>query len=243
MKKCNFFFLGFISLLIVSCKKDPVASRPVDFVSTTYQNLSTYDYYGTPSVLLKDTISDTMISFINKTLPEGQNLTLSHPELFSSTAIADIVITKSSTVFVTFVTTGAGYANGLAFYTYPTNTPPVNAKDIKLITYIFPNAGNHSKIHRGDKVNIGQFDAGTTIGFALMQNGWDTTNHKLDNNVVHFCSDDVLNPEVDPKLKRHAVLINFPLENKELIAFKDVDRTLPTNDNDFNDEVFYYTLE
>lgn len=229
-------------LLFISCQKDPI-TKSVNFTGTKYATLSTYNSYGTPDVLLQNTVSDTLLSFIHNLMPEGKNFPNAHPEYFSSSAIADITITKPSTVYVTFVLTGAAFANSLAFYTYPTGQSPTSAKDIKLITYIFPNAGSKAQIHRGDEVNIGQFDIGTSIGFVLMQNGWDTTNHKLDNSVVHFCTNDVLNPEVDPKLKKHAVLIPFPLEDKTLIGFEDMNRTLPNCDNDFNDEVFYCTVK
>ena len=83
---------------------------------------------------------------------------------------------------------------------------------------------------------------GTSIGFVLMQSAWSITTGTLDNNVVHFCSNDVLNPEVDPNLKKHAVLINYAPENKVLIGFEDIDRTEPKCDNDFNDVVVYATV-
>lgn len=229
--------------MVNACKKAAV-TKPVEFTSTIYQTLGTYDSLGKPNYLvLPDTISPSLLSFVNNTLPERKNLTISHPELFSSTAIADITITQPSDVYVTFVLEGTGYANSLAFYTYPTNQSPTSAKDISLITYIFPCCGgNKTPLHSGDKVKIGRFDIGTSIGFVLMQNAWDTTAHILNNDVVHFCTNDALNPEVDPKLKKHAVLINYAPENKVIIGFEDIDRTLPYCDNDFNDVVMYCTV-
>jgi hypothetical protein len=76
----------------------------------------------------------------------------------------------------------------------------------------------------------------------LLQKAWDTTTNILSNKVVHFCSNDVLNPEVDPNLKKHAVLINYPPENKVLIGFEDLDRTSQYCDHDFNDLVVYCTV-
>ena len=242
MKTNNFLFLFSILLMVNSCKKAAV-TRPVKFTSTVYQTLGTYNSLGKPDYLVPpDTISASLLSFINNTLPNGKNLTISHPEFFDSTAIADITITQPSDVFVTFVFQGCGYANALAFYTYPTNQSPTSAKDISLITYIFPSCGYQSPLNSGDKVKIGRFDVGTSIGFVLMQKAWDTTSHTLNNDVVHFCTNDALNPEVDPKLKKHAVLINYAPENKVLIGFEDVDRTRPLCDNDFNDVVIYCTV-
>jgi Domain of unknown function (DUF4114) len=242
MKTKNCLTLVFIFVGFISCKK-AVVTRDVHFTSTSYQILGTYDSSGKPDYLTtSDAISPSLLSFIDTTLPNGKNLTLSHPELFTSTAIADIVVTQHSDVFVTFVSEGAGLTNSIAFYTYPTNQPPKSADDIKIITYIFPNAGNQTPLVPGDKVKIGSFEAGTSVGFLIMENGWNLSTRQLDNNVVHFCSDDVLNPEVDPNLKRHAVLIDYAPEDKMLISFDDLNRTDPNCDNDFNDVVIYCTV-
>jgi hypothetical protein len=205
--------------------------------------LGSYDASGEPAYLTTpDTISSQLLSFLNNTLSEGVNLTTTHPELLTNKAIADIAITQPSDVFITFVSQSGGYTNTFAFYTYPTTQPPASTEDIKTITYVFPNSGMLTPLHRGDKVKIGRFDPGTSIGLVLLQKGWDTTMHTLNNKVVHFCSNDVLNPEVDPNLKKHAVLINYPAENKVLIGFEDLDRTLPACDNDFNDLLLYATV-
>ena len=228
--------------MLGACKKDPV-TKPVEFKSTTYQTLGTYDTSGSPSYLLPpDTVSADMQSFINTILPQGVDLRNTHPELLTTKAIADITITQPSDIFITFVSQGAGYPNALAYYTYPTNDPPASADDIKEIVYIFPNAGAGTKLKAGDKVKIGSFDVGTSIGFVLMQGAWDKDAKKLNNNAVHFCSNDVLNPEVDPNLKKHAVLINYPQENKVLIGFEDIDRTNAVCDHDFNDIITYATV-
>ena len=162
--------------------------------------------------------------------------------MFSGSAIADIAINQQSDVFITYIFNGSGTTNTLGFYTYPTNTPLASAKDIKTITYVFPNAGSGSTLETGDKVKIGRFNPGTSIGFVLMQSAWNSTNHSINNKSVHFCSNDILNPEVDPALKKHAVLINYAAENKVLMGFEDLDRTSSICDHDFNDVVVYATV-
>lgn len=242
MKTRNYSVIFFILLLLNSCKKDDLATKPVQFTSTTYQDLAPYSALGLPDNLLKDTISDSMLSFINNILPDGKNETIAHPEWFTSSAIADIKITQPSKVYLTFVSGNAANSNSVAFYTYPSNQIPASASDIKLITYVYPNAGRLTPLSPGDKADLGKFDIGTTIGLVLMQNAWDTTTHTLNNNAVHFCTTDALNPEVNPDLKRHAVLINYAPENKLIIGFEDRNRTDPTCDNDFNDVVLYFTV-
>ena len=236
-----------VILILASCKKKetPPVTRPVEFTSTSYATLGTFDNSGKPSYLLpRETVSTTLLSFINTTLPAQKDLRTTNPDLLTTKAIADVAITQPSDVFITFVTqgAGAGYSNAFAFYTYSTSKPPATTADIKTITYVFPNAGNGTPLQRGDKVKIGRFEAGTSVGFLILQKAWDPTTYTLNNKAVHFCSNDVLNPEVDPALKKHAVLINYTPENKVLIGFEDVDRTTAICDHDFNDVVFYCTV-
>ncbi|WP_299287435.1 DUF4114 domain-containing protein [uncultured Mucilaginibacter sp.] len=242
MKKLTPLFIAL--LMLGACKKTTVApSVPVKFTSTSYTTLGTYDAAGEPSYLTtKDVVSANLVSYLSSTLPEHTDLRNSHPELLSSSASVDIKITQKSNVAITFVSQGTGISDALGFYTYPTNNPPASAADIKTITYIFPSVGLNTPLQPGDKVNIGSFEAGTSIGFVLMQNGWSPTSKSVVNDAVHFCSNPVLNPEVDPNLKKHAVLINYTPENKVLIGFEDLDRTDPRCDNDFNDVVVYATI-
>ena len=245
MKIRNYALLFVLLLMFSACKKeasDPL-TIPVDFTSTTYETLGTYNSSGTPNYLLpKDSVTPAMQSYIANTLVEKGDLRTTHPELLSSSAIADITITKSSTVFVTFVSQVTNNKNALAFYTYPTNNPPAVAKDIKTITYIFPSVGEGTTLQAGDKVKIGTFEVGTSIGLVLMRDAWLSATATLDNSAVHYCTNDVLNPEVKADLKKHAVLINYAPENKTLVGFENTNRTLKSCDNDFNDVVIYVTV-
>jgi hypothetical protein len=243
MKMKKYTPLLIIVLVFAACKKDPV-TVPVKFTETTYQTLASYDTSGVPSNLLpRDVISSDMKSFIQTSLPEKKDLRITNNELLTTKAIADIKITQSSDVFITYVSQVTQSTNALAFYTYPTNNPPASAKDIKQIIYVFPSVGLGTKLQAGDKVKLGRFEVGTSIGFVILKDAWNTTTKSLDNNAVHFASNDVLNPEVDPNLKKHAVLINYTPENKVLIGFENTDRTTDKCDHDFNDVVVYATVK
>jgi hypothetical protein len=241
--KCISLFI-FASFLVIACQKSPnPPSVPVRFTSTTYANLGTWDNSGKPGYLLSpDVISDGLKSYLRTNLPEHKDLSSIHPEWLTNPEIGDIAITQSSDVYITFVSQGALYANAFGFYTYTTGHSPTTAKDIEKITYIFPNVGRGTPLKAGDKVKLGRFDTGTSIGFVIMQNAWDTTTHTLTTDIPHFCSNDVLNPEVNPNLKKHAVLVNYAPESKILIGFEDWDRTVSGCDNDFNDIVTYATV-
>lgn len=242
MRTLKYTPILFLMLVIASCQKEPL-TKPVSFTGTSYKSLGTYDADGKPSYLLTpDAISPAMMSYIDSKISNTVDLRTTHPELLSSSAIADIRVTQSSDVYLTFVSQGASKANAVAFYTYPTTNPPASAKDIDTIVYAFPNAGYKTKLVAGDKVLLGRFSPGTSIGFVLMQDAWSFTSASLNNNAVHFCSNDVLNPEVNVNLKKHAVLIDYAAENKTLIGFEDLDRTDPKCDHDFNDVVLYTTV-
>ena len=170
-----------MSLILFSCEKEkPPVTVPVKFTSTSYTNLQPFDTNGKPTVMEPpDTVSTGLLNFLHTSLPEQVNLATTHPELLTSTAIADVKITQTSTLNVTFVSEGTEFTDAIAFYTYPTNSPPASAADIKTITYIFANAGSKTPLTAGDKVNIGTFNAGTSVGFVLMKSAWDLTNHTL----------------------------------------------------------------
>ncbi len=235
----------FALFILTACKKEKAPTTvPVKFTATTYGYLGSFDDNGRPTNYLatKDVISSSLSTYLNATLPENKDLRKTNPDLLSSKAIADISLNQKSDVSITFVSQGAYLSDAIAFYTYPTGNSPKSAAEITNITYIFPLAGLKTTLQPGDKVKIGTFGAGTSIGFVLMQNGWDVNKKNVNNDAVHFCTNDALNPEIDPNLKKHAVLINYTPENKVLIGFEDVDRTAANCDHDFNDIIIYATV-
>lgn len=239
----QFAFVLSAAALVFACQKE-AQTKPVYFTNTEYKVLASYDSTtGRPKVMEKDVISSDMLSTIKASLPENKDLRKTNPELLNSNTTVDMRITKKSDVYLTFVSQVTIFKNAIAFYTYETGKPPAAPQDIKTITYVLPNAGTSTKLAAGDKIKIGTFEPGTSIGLVLMKDAWDATTGKLNNGVVHFCYNDVLNPEVDPKLKKHVVLINYPQENKILIGFEDIDRTKKECDHDFNDVVLYATIQ
>lgn len=248
MKTTNTLLALSLALTLFSCKKEastkaPV-TKPVYFPETEYKVLAPYDSTtGVPSNLEHETVSADMLAFIKKNLPEQKDLRETNSALLNSNTSMDFRITEKSKVSLTFVSEVTRFRNAIAFYTYPTTNPPASPKDIKTITYFLPSAGVGTKLKAGDKVTIGTFDAGTSIGLVLMKDSWQPASGALNNKVVHFCYNDVLNPEIDPNLKKHVVLLNYTPENKILIGFEDIDRTSSECDHDFNDVVLYASVE
>ncbi|TCD01702.1 LruC domain-containing protein [Pedobacter psychroterrae] len=200
-----------------------------------------YDDLGRPKDLYpKDDIDwDELKARINNSLPESHYV---KSKYISTESPSNLTITKLSDVWITFVHEGADYRNSFGYYTYPTGHPPLSENDIDTVHMIFPNASlaGHTgtgSMRMGDKVKIGRFPAGVSLGFVLLQNAY--TDKTFSTSATKFYSNEDLNPE-NAKLKRHNVLLNNAPQKTFLIGFEDIDRREGYgSDQDFNDLVVY----
>lgn len=230
---------------ITACRKGPIngGSTPVQFKVTKYVNMGTYNDKGVPDYLVaKDQISSSLMSYISTQLPEYSDIRTKNPEYLKN---ADLSVTVKSEVFITFVDEGTEFMNSLGYYLYKTGSSPKRAEDIQNIVYMFPNASkaSYGGLVAGDKINLGIIEAGTSIGFVLLEKGWDPITKTVNTKATHFCSNKELNPENRDELKQHTALFEYPAENKTIIGFEDINRTLPECDHDFNDVVIYATVK
>jgi len=219
------------------------SSAIVKNVNANYKYLGGYNSLGVPDYLepVNDVISQDLLDDINYTLPDRVALTESHPEYLLPEWDYNIVLIEDCDVWITYVHEGAGYKNVLGFYTYETGQTPQTPDDIDSITVIFPNVSYPSAggLQSGNKVYIGEFDANTTISFALMANGWKNGGVTDGKWIVY--SNPNLNPETDPDLRQHTVLLNDNGRDLLLLGIEDIRRDRSSCDNDFNDAVFYVT--
>jgi LruC domain-containing protein len=204
---------------------------------------------GRPAYLLStgDVIDASLLSYINASLPEAKSLTTTHPEYLTSSVTSTINVTAKSDIWVTFVSEGAAYKNGLGYYTYKTNSPPTQATGgllfggIDEVTYVFPNAsatGSGGGLKSGDKVKLGTFEAGTTVAFVLFQDAW--TGSGVNTSATKFYSNDKFNPESTAAARKHSVMLYDAVHKLFLMGFEDSNRQ-SGSDNDFNDLVVYAT--
>lgn len=222
--------------------KSAMAARAVS--SHVIKFLGGYNSLGVPDYLEPDNdpITCEFLNDVNNTLPERSRLPQTHPQYFLSKYDQDVHLNATCDVWVTFVSEGAGYRNVLGFYTYPTGNPPQSPDDIDTITIIFPNVsfqGSGGGLHAGNKVHIGQFPPNTSIGFVLFADGW--KNEEVTDGKWVLYSDKNLNPESNPDLKQHAVLLSDNARKLFLLSFEDIRRDLSGCDQDFNDAIFYVT--
>jgi LruC domain-containing protein len=220
--------------------------RQADPVVNKYHFLSTYNSSsGVPNNLIVpgDVISQDLLDDINASLPEQRKVPLYHPQYLDPDLELNTILDEQADVWITFVHEGAGYQNLLGFYTYPKGSPPATIDDIDEFTVVFPNAslqGSGGGLRSGDKVLLGSFPADTVIGFFLIPNGW-RANMTLLGTYVAYYSDTHLNPEADPDLRQHAILLWDEQRQLALLGFEDLNRATSGCDNDFNDAMFYIT--
>jgi hypothetical protein len=211
------------------------------FYAQGYQFLGSYTSDGTPLYFVtSDVISTSTMTLVNNSLPENYPVPTYNPQYISSGYDTDVIIDSLADVWVTFVKEGAGYKNVLGFYTYDLNNPPTTAPTASQITIVFPNVsaqGSGGSLVAGNKVKIGTFPAGTGIGWVLLANGWNGT--AVTNGLWRLFSNPNFNPESDPNLRQHNVLLNDPENQRIILGFEDIRRDNNSCDNDFNDAIFY----
>lgn len=208
----------------------------------TFNYFGTYDQQGVPDNLEpnRDAISSTLLEYINASLPEKQPVPTYHPSYIAEGKKTTLDIIETADVWVTFVHEGAGWRNAIGFYTYPTGTPPQSLDDIDKVDILFPNLsfkGSGGGLTSGDKINIGRFEPGTTVGLVLLSNGWNGSNSE-DYKYLVF-ADKQINPEADNSLKQHNVLLWDAENSLFLLAFEDVRRDNAACDQDFNDAIMF----
>ena len=216
----------------------PAASTTNNLV---YSYMGSYNSSGVPSYLEVpgDVISQGLIDACNASLPENNPVPVANPHYLASGNSTDIQLVDDCDVWITFVHEGAGYRNVLAYYTYPTNTPPASQSDIDSIHFIFPNvsfSGSGGGLVSGDKVHLGSFNSGTSIGWVILQNAWNGSS--VNTSKMHFYSNPDFNPESTAAARQHNVQLYDRDRDIVLIGFEDLHRDMGSDD-DFNDAVFY----
>ncbi|MFY0673445.1 MAG: LruC domain-containing protein [Bacteroidia bacterium] len=214
-------------------------------ISSKFAYLGTWNSSGVPNYRkhVRDVIPQSFLDDVNSSLPEYKPVPQYNPQYLSDHVKTCAEISKTADVWVTFVHEGAGYRNVLGYYTYPTDTPPQSTNDIDSLYIIFPNvsyAGSGGGLVSGDKVHIGRFDPGTTIGWFLIANGYVSSNQTVGNGHHALFSNNNLNPESSASLQQHIVELYDETRDVVILSFEDLRRDRSC-DNDFNDAIFYVT--
>jgi LruC domain-containing protein len=210
--------------------------------ATKWIYLSTYNTIGVPNNLEpeNDIVDQTLLNDLNASLPEKKPVPVNHPEYIASTVPNNLDILETCDVWITYITEGAGWMNSLGFFTFPTNSPPASAASIDTIKIIFPNlsnTGSNGGLNPGNKVYLGRFPAGRSIGWVVVPYGWNGKGTYVGNYVIYSIPS--FNPEPDANLKKHMIVLRDAARLQFLYAFEDTRRDQAGVDQDFNDGVLY----
>ncbi len=215
-----------------------------------YHTLGSWDNSGVPQYLItpRVTLTAKFIDDVNASLPESRRVPDLNPHYIANGVNSSIKVVDNAKVEVVFVHEGASFRNVLGYFHYPTNNPPASVGDItKMIA--FPNvsyAGSSGNLQSGDRVQLKYwngttysdiFPPGTSIGWFIVANGF-RSNASIDPTYVHYYSFNNFNPESNPNLRAHNVLLFDPERMVVIIGFEDLNRD-GRSDDDFNDAVFY----
>jgi LruC domain-containing protein len=229
---------------------------PTPTLVNGFYTIGTWDSQGVPNYLSlpNDFIPNSLMSDLTATLPEYKSLLSTHPTFLDGSNDGNIKLFKDAEVYLTFLHEGAGYMNTLAYYTYPTTTPPTTVNDFIAKIVIFPNSsfnGSGGGLSSGNKVQLLYMDpatkkyskifpAGTTVAWVLHAMGWNGSNIKTANSTYTYYSDYKFNPETDQALRKHNLILNDAAKKLLIVSFEDMRRD-QGSDNDFNDVIFYAT--
>ncbi len=216
---------------------------------------SGHDSSGIPNTITKKlTIPSDFLTRLAAALPEQRDIRTTNPDLITDDFGANVHMKKEADVYVTFIHEGAGYKNSLGFFTFPDGGIPQTRNDISE-TIVFPNSsynnsgGSDAGMRSGDTMKIGHFATGTNIGFAIVANGFDSktgvttvpTGGPPGGDAVYYTIK-ALNPEIDPALKAHTVLLSDAKSGFVVLGMEDLNRSAGSGcDHDFNDTVYTVT--
>lgn len=213
--------------------------------------MGTFNSVGVPNYLepVNDPVDGALLNDLNAALPESRPVPTYHPEYLANTVPNNLELLELCDVYVTYITEGAGWYNSVGFFTFNTASPPSTASAIDSIKIVFPNLSNYGSnssgtgytggggLYPGNKVYLGRFPAGISIGWVVIANGWNGS--QVTNGNHRVFSIPALNPEANPALKKHMVLLKDLGRHEIMFSFEDKRRDDGSCDQDFNDGILY----
>lgn len=207
-----------------------------------------YDAQGIPYALdpaQRKTYPDDFWVRLSASLPEQMDIRKTSPSSITNDTAANLHMVEEGDVTVTFLHEGAGYRNSFGYFVYDTKNPPKSITEIQE-KIVFPNTsfsgsgGNSRGLKSGDSLMLGRFQAGQSLGFVIVSDGFDSSKGvkaNLDKGRI-FTTLSSLNPEADPALKAHTVLLYDEATQQAVLGLEDMPRDTGSCDHDFNDVIF-----
>ena len=212
-------------------------------IATSFSYMGSYTANGYPNYLFKvnDHAWESLLSNLNQTLPEGVSVVNTKPQFIAGSTQTNLVLKQRTKVYVTFAGEGTNQKNALGYFIY-NSSKPTNSE----LIIIYPNAsapGSGGSLHSGDQVLLGEFSANTTIGWFLVPDGWNKNQALVVDTKGIYYSVPSFNPESGTDQKPHMVFLKDIQNEVIVLGFEDTPRNTSSSDDDFNDAVFYITLD
>lgn len=208
-----------------------------------YIPIDEWDEDGVPSYLCESasSIDDKLVNNFFSKFISMNDITVSHPEWFSTNVVTDLTFIKDTDVTITFLHEGAGHKNTLGYYTYPSTQSPQKAEEVETFTVLFPNVSYKNSgggLSRGDKICLDSFKSGTTMGFFFVTNGWNGS--ELTKGIYTHHTTFPFNTTHPQGMKQNSLLLYDEESGTIILTFEDIKR--PGGDKDFEDAVFLIKL-
>ncbi|MEL6821752.1 MAG: LruC domain-containing protein, partial [Calditrichota bacterium] len=211
-----------------------------------FRYLGTWNANGLPDYLASPVeVTQGELDTVNLFIPQGVSMTREFPQYFSSGIQNNINLLIDTPLYLTFLHQDTGQDNVFCYFTYPTNNPPESTEDIDSLTVVFPHAHFASGLQVGDRVKLGDFEAGTSVGFAVIRNGWNGEAPTIDGHTFYTFDEFNPEPEVD---YQHFILVNdadynFRSSDDRLLMSCEDNFLINPDWHNYDDLIFYITSD
>lgn len=183
-----------------------------------------------PTDIFKIELCPTLNQSVMSMFSESNNNREKYPQLFDAGAQQQIVLTKETDVYVSYVTEGASVPSTLGYFIYKDGSAP-SSKDNIDRKIAFPHVSN-AILSPGDSRWLGKYPAGTVVAFFIVIGGYS-------NSTVNWSKPTYYtNEEFNPGGYRQHVLFREAECNNIVMGFEDKAVGTPNADDDFNDIIF-----
>lgn len=206
--------------------------------NTNYDYLIPYDNKGAPVSREITQVDNSVLTKFRESI-KGSRLDNRYPELFTN-APQHFTTTKKTKFWLTFMQETAGYRNSVGFFTFDINNPPKTVDEIKSKKIIFANSSAYRSggdLRRGDRVFLGEFDAGIGVAFFILADAWDGRINQINERRIkgRYYTD----PSFNPKNRIQHLFTRSTATGKVYLTFEDL--LWDYSDRDYTD--FVYTVD
>lgn len=215
-----------------------------------YEYVCEYYRYGGIADSYWSQVPNSMLRYINNNLPEGNGDNINNENILDGNA--NLVFKKDANVTITFISEGTEYLNALGYYTYEEGNQPSDVDEIEKHKIVFPCISQSGVMWAGQTVSLGSRSAGDVMGWFLVSNGWVPYDYDKQQGAVVDDGEAILysNSNLNPGGLKQSILLPYTKndDKKIIMAFEDIARdesvsTVYDSDSDFNDVLFYITID